>query len=127
MLREELLNGLHDSVEAMSKALQTSNGYITSRIRLTFLSPKLIRNILNGEVPNALTPTKLLEGSKDLPTKWSEQDRFIATLARKSQPHKYPKYPNASQPLAQNRPSETPAINSPECHQNAVSECGWYV
>jgi hypothetical protein len=33
----------------------------------TYSAEEKIRNILNGEVPSALTPTKLLEVSKDLP------------------------------------------------------------
>ena len=81
-LREMLLNGPHDSIEVMSKALQLGKGHITSRIRLTFLSPSLIKKILNGDVPNPLSPTKLLQATKDLPAKWAEQDRFIETLAR---------------------------------------------
>jgi hypothetical protein len=76
------LKGPHDSIEAMSKALQLGRGYINARIRLTLLSPKLIRKILNGDVPTTLCPTRLLESSKDLPVKWAEQDRFIETLAR---------------------------------------------
>lgn len=81
-LRESLLNGPQDSIEAMSKALQLGRGYITSRIRLTFLSPTLIRKILKGDVPTTLSPTRLLESSKDLPIKWTEQDRFMDALAR---------------------------------------------
>jgi site-specific DNA recombinase len=81
-LRETLLSGLHDSIEAMSSTLQLGKGYITSRIRLTFLSPNLIRKILNGDVPNKLSPSRLLEGSKNLPVKWTEQDSFIEALAR---------------------------------------------
>jgi site-specific DNA recombinase len=82
VLRETLLNGLHDSIEAMSKTIQTTNGYISARIRLTFLSPSLIKKILNGDVPNTLSPTRLIDASKDLPVKWAEQDRFIEALAR---------------------------------------------
>jgi site-specific DNA recombinase len=81
-LRETLLNGAHDSIEAMSKALQLGKGHINARMRLTFLSPNLIRKILNGDMPNALSPTKLLEASKDLPVKWAEQDRFLEALVR---------------------------------------------
>ena len=57
-------------------------GYVTSRIRLTFLSPRLIKKVFNGDVPSALSPTKLLEASKDLPIKWAEQDLYFAALAR---------------------------------------------
>jgi site-specific DNA recombinase len=81
-LRETLLNGPHDRIEPMSKALQLGKGYINARIRLTFLSPNLIRKILNGEMPSKLSPTRLLESSKILPVKWAEQERFIEALAR---------------------------------------------
>jgi site-specific DNA recombinase len=81
-LRETLLNGPHSSIEAMSKALQLSNGYLTARIRMTFLAPKLIRRILQGEVPITLSQTRLLDAAKDLPIKWSEQDHYFAALAR---------------------------------------------
>jgi site-specific DNA recombinase len=81
-LRETLLNGPHDSIEAISKALQLGKGHINARIRLTFLSPNLIRRLLNGDVPITLSPTRLLKASKDLPVKWAEQDCFIEALAR---------------------------------------------
>jgi hypothetical protein len=82
MLREALLNGTHDSIEAMSNALQRGKGYINARIRLTYLSPQLIKKILNGEVPASLSATRLLEATKDLPVKWAEQTRFFEALAR---------------------------------------------
>lgn len=81
-LRETLLNGPHDSIEPMSKALQLGKGYINARIRLTFLSPNLSRKILNGEMPSKLSPTRLLESSKILPVKWAEKERFIEALAQ---------------------------------------------
>lgn len=82
MLREALLNGTHDSIEAMSNALQRGKGYINARIRLTYLSPQLIKKILNGEVPASLSATRLLEATKDLPVKWAKQTRFLEALAR---------------------------------------------
>ena len=81
-LREAFLNGPYDSIEAMSKALQMGNGAITARIRLTLLSPHLIRRILNGDISQSLSQTRLLDTSKDLPVKWTEQVRFIETITR---------------------------------------------
>jgi hypothetical protein len=66
----------------MSKAPQRGKGYIHARIRLTYLSPKLIRNFLNGDAPSTLSPTRLLEAPKDLPVNWADQDTFINALAR---------------------------------------------
>jgi site-specific DNA recombinase len=82
MFREALLSGPCDSIEDVSKAFQMGKRHVTARIRLTYLSPKLIRNFLNGDVPNTLSPTRLLEASKDLPMKWADQDSFIIALAR---------------------------------------------
>jgi site-specific DNA recombinase len=82
MFREALMNGPHDSIEDVSKAFEMGKGHVTARIRLTYLSPKLIRNFLNGDVPNTLSPKRLLEASKDLPMKWADQDSFINALAR---------------------------------------------
>ena len=79
------MNGPHISIEAMSKALHLSNGYLTARIRLTFLAPKLIRRILHGEMPVTLSQTRLLDAVKDLPIKWTEQEHFFAALARLNQ------------------------------------------
>jgi hypothetical protein len=66
----------------MSKALQLGKRHINTRIRLTFLSPHLIRKILNGAVPKSLSPTRLLEAIKDLSVNWAEQDQFVDALAR---------------------------------------------
>jgi hypothetical protein len=82
MLREALLNDPHDSIEAMSKALQRGKGYIHARIRLTYLSPQLIKKILNGDVPASLNATKLLGATADLPVKWAEQTRYFEALAQ---------------------------------------------
>jgi hypothetical protein len=73
---------IQPAITQVRKAPQTTNGYISARIRLTFLSPSLIKKILNGEVPNTISPTRLIDASKDLPIKWAEQDRFIEALAR---------------------------------------------
>jgi hypothetical protein len=81
MLRETLLNGSHDSIEVASSALHMGRSYMTSRIRLTFLSPRLVKKFLIGDISSTLSPTRLLEASKDLPLKWDDQDRFIDALA----------------------------------------------
>ena len=81
-LREALLNGPHDSIEDISKALQRGKVYIHARIWLTFLSPAIVKNILNGNMPASINATKLLVATKDLAVKWAGQQRFIEALAR---------------------------------------------
>lgn len=72
-IKDQFLNGCDESIEAMSKRLKVSKGYITSRIRITYLAPDIIRSMLEGQHPVGLSPTKLLATSKDIPHCWAEQ------------------------------------------------------
>jgi hypothetical protein len=50
-------------------------------VRLSYLAPGLIRALLAGRHPIALTPTRLLRLSKDLPHDWQEQRQFLGCAA----------------------------------------------
>jgi hypothetical protein len=117
-LRETLLNGPHDRIKAMSKALQLGKGYNNARIGLTFLSPNLIRKILSGDMPDTVSPIRLLEASKDLPVKWADQDRFIEALPRWVFRQRTP---NVSYPPAQKRHAETRGQMPPNSAADRVS------
>ena len=53
-----------------------SEGRLSKRIRLAFLSPKLVTAILDGTTGQELTIKKL--SSKDIPLNWDEQHaRFL--------------------------------------------------
>jgi site-specific DNA recombinase len=76
-IRNQLLSGSHDSIEAMSGRLGMNKCRLTSLIRLSYLAPDIVRALLEGRQPIELTPTRLLRLSKDLPHDWSEQRHVL--------------------------------------------------
>jgi site-specific DNA recombinase len=76
-IRNPLLSGSDDSIEAMTERLGMGKGHLTSLVRLSFLAPGIVRALLEGRQPIDLTPTRLLRLSKDLPHDWSEQRHFL--------------------------------------------------
>ena len=80
-IRNQLLSGSHDSIEAMSGRLGMNKGRLTSLVRLSYLGPEIVRALLAGSQSNALTPSRLLRLSKDLPHDWKEQRRFLGFAA----------------------------------------------
>jgi site-specific DNA recombinase len=71
-IQNQLLSGSDDSIEAMSARLGMNKFRLTSLVRLSYLAPGIIRALLEGQHPIALTPTRLLRLSKDLPHDWQE-------------------------------------------------------
>ena len=80
-IRNQLLSGSDDSIEAMSARIGTNKFRLTSLVRLSYLPPGIIRALLAGQHPIALTPTRLLRLSKDLPHDWQEQRQFLGFAA----------------------------------------------
>ncbi len=76
-LRDQLLSGGEDSIETMSKRLGLSKGHITSRIRLAWLAPDIVKSILDGSQPIGLCVTRLMAMSKDLPHDWTQQRQML--------------------------------------------------
>jgi site-specific DNA recombinase len=76
-VRNQLLLGSDDSIEAMSGRLGMNKGRITSLVRLSYLGPEIVRARLAGSQSNALTPSRLLRLSKNLPHDWKEQRCFL--------------------------------------------------
>jgi site-specific DNA recombinase len=52
-------------------------GRLTSPVRLSYLAPDVVRAFLDGRQPIALTPTQLLQLSRNLPHYWKEQRCFL--------------------------------------------------
>jgi len=77
----QLLSGSHDSIEAMSGRLKMNKGRLTSLVRLSYLGPEIVRALLAGSQANALTPSRLLRLSKNLPHDWKEQRCFLGFAA----------------------------------------------
>ena len=80
-IRNQLLSGSHDSIEAMSGRLGMNKGRLTSLVRLSYLGPEIVRALLAGSQSNALTPSRLLRLSKNLPHDWKEQRCFLGFAA----------------------------------------------
>jgi len=53
----------------------------TSPVRLSYLAPDIVRALLAGSQSNALTPSRLLRLSKNLPHDWKEQRCFLGFAA----------------------------------------------
>jgi hypothetical protein len=75
--RTMLLSGRDDSVDAMALRLGVRRDYLAVLVRLSYLSPEIIRAIVAGEQPIELTPTRLVALSRNLPHDWQEQRRLL--------------------------------------------------
>jgi site-specific DNA recombinase len=74
--RNMLLAGRDESIEAMASRLGVRRDYVVL-VRLSYLSPEIIRAILVGQQPIELTPTRLVALSRNLPHDWREQRRLL--------------------------------------------------
>jgi hypothetical protein len=68
----DLLAGRFSTLRELARAYETDERYVASVIRLAFLSPKLVRRILDGTQGPDLTVTRMLK-SGDLPRSWASQ------------------------------------------------------
>ena len=75
--RSMLLDGRDDSIDAMAARLSVRRDYLAVLVRLSYLSPEIIRAILLGQQPAELTPTRLAALSRNLPHDWQEQRRLL--------------------------------------------------
>jgi len=75
--RNMLLAGRDDSIDAMAERLGVRRDYLAVLMRLSYLSPDIIRAIVAGEQPIELTPTRLVALSRNLPHDWEEQSRLL--------------------------------------------------
>jgi hypothetical protein len=67
--------------QAMSGRLGMNKGRLTSLVRLSYLGPEIVRALFAGSQSNALTPSRVLRLSKNLPHDWKEQRRFLGFAA----------------------------------------------
>ncbi len=79
--RNMLLAGADDSIEAMASRLGMRRDYLTVLVRLSYLSPEVVRAILAGQHPVELSATRLVKLSKDLPHDWHQQRRVLGFSA----------------------------------------------
>ena len=75
--RNMFLSGRDDSIDAMALRLGVRRDYLAGLMRLSYLSPEIVRAILVGQQPIELTPTRLVALSRNLPHDWQEQRRLL--------------------------------------------------
>ena len=82
------LAGCDDSIDAMASRLGVRRDYLAVLVRLSYLSPEIVRAILFGQQPVELTPTRLVMLSRNLPHDWQEQRRLLgfAPAGRREDP-----------------------------------------
>jgi hypothetical protein len=81
VIRNQLLSGPDDSIEAMIERRGIARGRLSSLVRLSYIVPDIVRAVLEGRQPIELTPTRLLQMSKSLPHDWKEQRLFLSFTA----------------------------------------------
>jgi hypothetical protein len=75
--RSALEAGSDDSIEAMAVRFKGRRDHFGALIRISYLSPDLVRAILAGEQPVELSPRRLVTLCKDLPHDWQEQRAYL--------------------------------------------------
>lgn len=75
--RQTLFEDSNESLNAIETRLRTSKGHMTSLMRLSYLSPEIIRDILAGRQPLGLGAKRLTGLSKDLPNDWLAQRAYL--------------------------------------------------
>ncbi len=79
--RNMLLAGADDSIDAMASRLGVRRDYLTVLVRLSYLSPEIVRAVLLGQQPVELSATRLVKISKDLPHDWHAQRQVLGFSA----------------------------------------------
>ena len=77
MARDHLLADTDESINAITARLGRSKGYMTALMRLSYLAPSIVDDMLAGRQPLGLTVKQLLRVSKDLPHDWAEQRALL--------------------------------------------------
>ena len=65
----------------MASRLGVRRDYLTVLVRLSYLSPEIVRAILMGQQPIELSATRLVKLSKDLPHDWRAQRQVLGFSA----------------------------------------------
>src|ERR1700730_13595168 len=86
--RNMFLAGHDDSIDAMASRLGVRRDYVAVLVRLSYLSPEIVRAILAGQQPVELTPARLVMLSRNLPHDWQDQRRLLgfAPARRRADP-----------------------------------------
>jgi len=76
-VRNVMLSDTTETLNDITWSITKSKGRLTALMRLTYLAPSIIEDILGGRQPTELSPKRLLRTSQDLPLDWSAQRKFL--------------------------------------------------
>jgi hypothetical protein len=75
--REKLLADTDETLNEITERTTKSKGRLTALMRLSYLAPDIIADILAGRQPPELSVKRLLRTSRDLPLDWPGQRAFL--------------------------------------------------
>ena len=75
--REKLLADSDETLNEITERTTKSKGRLTALMRLSYLAPGIIADILAGRQPPELSVKRLLRTSQDLPLDWPGQRAFL--------------------------------------------------
>ena len=72
-IRDAVLANTNQTLNEITASRKKSKGYLTSLMRISYLSPQIVDDILNGRQPPELSAKRLLRTSGTLPYDWYAQ------------------------------------------------------
>lgn len=75
--RTIVLSEGNESLTAVARRLGKCQGRLTGLVRLSYLAPSIVEDLVSGRHPTGLSATQLLRRSKDLPVDWRQQRKFL--------------------------------------------------
>lgn len=77
-----VLSESNESLTAIAKRLGKCQVRLTGLVRLSYLAPSIVEDLVAGRHPIGLSAKHLLRCSKDLPVDWQQQRKFLELLER---------------------------------------------
>jgi len=75
--RALVLSEGNESLTAIARRLGKCQVRLTGLVRLSYLAPPIVEDLIAGRHPIGLSPKRLLRCSKDLPVNWQQQRKFL--------------------------------------------------
>jgi hypothetical protein len=79
--RAAVMDDTRETLNGITARLSKSKGHLTALLRLSYLAPDIVRDILAGRQPPEFSRKQLLRMTQDLPLDWSEQ-RTVLRFSR---------------------------------------------
>ena len=76
-VRQALLADTSETMNEITARATTSKGRLTALMRVSYLAPDIVSNILAGRQPPELSVKRLVRTSQNLPLDWGSQRAFL--------------------------------------------------